>query len=112
MLSVMTAMDRCAACEGRGWVIVTRRGQVAASRLGMAQSAQRDCLSCEGPDPRFVPGEMFDWEVFIDSRRGDEIGPCGSTSYQATSMDELRTAMRKLAPDTSVWGRITHKVFD
>lgn len=85
---------------------------MAAGRFGMAQSARSDCISCDRPDPIFRQGEMFDWEVFITSESGDEIGPCGSSSYQATSMDELRTTMRRLSPEASVWGRITRKVYD
>ncbi|MEU8109497.1 hypothetical protein AB0C18_37925 [Nonomuraea muscovyensis] len=106
----MTTPVRCTECEGRGWKIVTRRGHVAASGLGLAASAQEDCLYCPGPAE--TPQERFEWEVRITSEQGDALGPCGSSAFQATAMDELRKAMRGLPCDGSIRGSIVHKVFD
>jgi hypothetical protein len=100
MLSGMTTQVSCTACSDRGWKIVTRRGHVAAARFGMAESARQQ------------PEEMFEWEVFVTSGAGEELGPCGSSSFQATAMDALRTAMRRLPADACVRGLITHKVYD
>ncbi|MFK4035602.1 hypothetical protein ACI2LC_07365 [Nonomuraea wenchangensis] len=106
----MTTPVRCTECEGRGWKIVTRRGHVAASGLGLAASAQEDCLQCPGPAE--APQERFEWEVRITSEQGDALGPCGSSAFQATAMDELRKAMRGMPGDASIRGCIVHKVFD
>ncbi|MEV7012937.1 hypothetical protein [Streptosporangium sp. NPDC051022] len=54
---------------------------------------------------------MFEWEVFLTAGT-DRLGPCGTSSWQASSMDALRMALRKLAPNTDAWGRITHRVYD
>lgn len=110
MLSGMTTPIRCTECDGRGWKIVTRRGHVAATGLGLAASAQEDCLHCPGPAE--TPQERFEWEVRIPSKQGDALGPCGSAAFQATAMDELRKAMRGIPGDVSVRGSIVHKVFD
>ncbi|WP_235854558.1 hypothetical protein [Nonomuraea aridisoli] len=110
MLSGMTTPVRCTECEGRGWKIVTRRGHVTASGLGLAASAQEDCLHCAGPTE--TPQERFEWEVRIPSEQGDALGPCGSSLFQATAMDELRKAMRNMPVGTPVRGSIVHKVFD
>ncbi|GAA3249290.1 hypothetical protein GCM10020216_081290 [Nonomuraea helvata] len=110
MLSGMTTPVRCTECEGRGWKIVTRRGHVAASGLGLAASAQEDCLYCPGPAE--TPRERFEWEVRITSEQGNALGPCGSSAFQATAMDELRKAMRSMPGDASIRGSIVHKVFD
>jgi hypothetical protein len=109
MLSGMTTPVRCTECDGRGWKIVTRRGHVAATGLGLAASAQEDCLHCPGPAE--TPQERFEWEVRVPSEQGDALGSCGSSAFQATAMDELRKAMRG-AGDVSVRGLIVHKVFD
>ncbi|MFB9630979.1 hypothetical protein [Nonomuraea helvata] len=106
----MTTPVRCTECEGRGWKIVTRRGHVAASGLGLAASAQEDCLYCPGPAE--TPRERFEWEVRITSEQGNALGPCGSSAFQATAMDELRKAMRSMPGDASIRGSIVHKVFD
>ncbi|MGW0192993.1 hypothetical protein [Nonomuraea sp. NPDC003201] len=106
----MTTPVRCTECEGRGWKIVTRRGHVAASGLGLAASAQEDCLHCPGPAE--TPQERFEWEVRITSEQGEALGPCGSSAFQATAMDELRKAMRGMPGDASIRGSIVHKVFD
>ncbi|MEV0309311.1 hypothetical protein [Nonomuraea fuscirosea] len=106
----MTTPVRCTECEGRGWKIVTRRGHVAASGLGLAASAQEDCLHCPGPTE--TPQERFEWEVRITSEQGEALGPCGSSAFQATAMDELRKAMRSMPGDASIRGSIVHKVFD
>jgi hypothetical protein len=105
----MTTPVKCAACDGRGWKIVTRRGHVTAATLGEAVSSQVDCVYCDGPDPIV---EMFEWEVFITGDGVDEIGPCGISSGQATSMDALRTALRRMDRGGSPWGRITHRVYE
>lgn len=111
MLSGMTTPVRCTECDGRGWKIVTRRGHVTAAKLGLAASAQEDCLHCAGPAE--TPQERFEWEVRVTSERGDDVlGPCGSSAFQATAMDELRKAMRSLPADDSVVGSIIHRVFD
>ncbi|MGV9382078.1 hypothetical protein ACWDRB_40140 [Nonomuraea sp. NPDC003707] len=106
----MTTPVRCTECEGRGWKIVTRRGHVAASGLGLAASAQEDCLHCPGPAE--TPQERFEWEVRITSEQGEALGPCGSSAFQATAMDELRKAMRGMPGDASIRGNIVRKVFD
>ncbi|MEU0570312.1 hypothetical protein ABZ297_33680 [Nonomuraea sp. NPDC005983] len=106
----MTTPVRCTECEGRGWKIVTRRGHVAASGLGLAASTQEDCLHCTGPAE--TPQERFEWEVRIASEQGEALGPCGSSAFQATAMDELRKAMRGMPGDASIRGSIVHKVFD
>ncbi|MFI6741882.1 hypothetical protein ACIBI9_54000 [Nonomuraea sp. NPDC050451] len=110
MLSGMTTPVRCTECEGRGWKIVTRRGHVAASGLGLAASAQEDCLHCPGPAE--TAQERFEWEVRITSEQGEALGPCGSSAFQATAMDELRKAMRGMPGDAAIRGSIVHKVFD
>ncbi|MFB9472232.1 hypothetical protein ACFFR3_22200 [Nonomuraea salmonea] len=106
----MTTPVRCTECDGRGWKIVTRRGHVAATGLGLAASAQEDCLHCPGSAE--APQERFEWEVRIPSEQGDALGPCGSSAFQATAMDELRKAMRSMPGDVPVRGCIVHKVFD
>ncbi|MEV7804498.1 hypothetical protein AB0O28_16275 [Microbispora sp. NPDC088329] len=105
----MTTPVECTACDGRGWKIVTRRGQVAAVSLGLATSSREDCLYCDGGQ---VPVEMFEWEVFLTDNGTDELGPCGTSAGQATSMDELRKALRRMDPARQPWGRITHRVYD
>ncbi|MEU6793993.1 hypothetical protein ABZ907_20040 [Nonomuraea wenchangensis] len=110
MLSGMTTPVRCTECDGRGWKIVTRRGHVAATGLGLAASAQEDCLHCPGSAE--TPQERFEWEVRIPSEQGDALGACGSSAFQATAMDELRKAMRSVPGDVSVRGSIVHRVFD
>lgn len=107
----MTTPVKCTECGGRGWKIVTRLGQVAATLLGMAATSREDCLYCDGPEP---PAEMFEWEVFVTVGGVDELGPCGANSGQATSMDVLRSEMRRVdAGDPAiVWGRITHRVYE
>jgi hypothetical protein len=110
MLFGMTEAVRCNACGGRGWKIVTRRGNVAASMLGAAHSSREDCLHCDGPAP--MP-EMFEWEVILPTGDGGErLGPCGSNSGQATAMDELRKALRSMDPGQNARGRIVRRVFD
>ncbi|MEV0382768.1 hypothetical protein [Nonomuraea sp. NPDC050643] len=106
----MTTPVRCTECDGRGWKIVTRRGHVTASGLGLAASAQEDCLYCPGPAE--TPQERFEWEVRVASEQGEALGPCGSSAFQATAMDELRKAMRGMPRDASIHGSIAHKVFD
>lgn len=110
MLSGMTTPVTCTECEGRGWKIVTRRGNVAASGLGLAASAQEDCLFCDGPTE--TPREGFEWEIRIRSESGETPGPSGWSAFQATAMDELRTAMRGMSRETVVQGIIRHTVFD
>ncbi|MEV4242555.1 hypothetical protein ACWDOR_12100 [Streptosporangium canum] len=105
----MTTPVKCTECDGRGWKIVTRRGCVAAMGLHMELSAREDCLYCAGPEQVV---EMFEWEVFTTSGGTDDLGPCGTSSGQAPSMDALRTALRQMAPNTGAWGRITHRVYD
>jgi hypothetical protein len=112
MLSGMTTPVRCTECDGRGWKIVTRRGHVAASTLGMASSAKEDCLYCDGADQGSALGELFEWEVHITAGHGEELGPCGATPFQATAMDELRKAMRGMPEGAAVRGRIVHSVYD
>ncbi|MEU4411393.1 hypothetical protein AB0F88_43410 [Streptosporangium sp. NPDC023963] len=104
----MTTPVKCDECDGRGWKIVTRRGHVATSFLGGAVSSQEDCLYCDGPEPIV---EMFEWEVFT-SEGVDRLGPCGTSSGQATSMDELRKALRRMEPQPALWGRITRRLYD
>ncbi|MFG1708697.1 hypothetical protein ACFLIM_36420 [Nonomuraea sp. M3C6] len=106
----MTTPVRCTECDGRGWKIVTRRGHVTASGLGLAASAQEECLYCPGPAE--TPQERFEWEVRIDSGQGEALGPCGSSAFQATAMDELRRALRGMPQEAAVRGSIAHKVFD
>ncbi len=110
MLSGMTTPVRCTECDGRGWKIVTRRGHATAAGMGLAASAQEECLHCQGPAE--TPQERFDWEVRIPTQEGDVLGPCGSSGFQATAMDELRKAMRRIPGDASVQGTIVHKVYD
>jgi hypothetical protein len=105
----MTTPVKCTVCDGRGWKIVTRRGQVAAATLGLATSSREDCLYC---DRGQMLVEMFEWEVFVTADGTDELGPCGTSSGQATSMDELRKALRRMDPARKPWGRITHRVYD
>jgi hypothetical protein len=110
MLSGMTTPVRCTECDGRGWKIVTRRGHVTASGLGLAASTQEDCLYCPGPVE--VPQEGFAWEVLVQSEQGETSGPCGSSAFQATAMDELRKAMRAMPRGASIRGSIAHQVQD
>jgi|GEM_PF-607159 hypothetical protein len=110
MLFGMAEAVKCDACNGRGWKIVTRRGHVAASMLGAAQSSREDCLQCDGPSP---VAERFEWEVLLPADDGGErLGPCGSTSGQATAMDELRKALRRIGPGQNARGRVVRRVFD
>ena len=105
----MTEPVKCAECDGRGWKIVTRRGCIAAASMYMEQSAQEDCLFCEG-QRQLV--EMFEWEVFVTSEGTDQLGPCGISSGQATAMDTLRTTLARMSSNAAVWGRITHRIYD
>ncbi|WP_250906659.1 hypothetical protein [Nonomuraea sp. NEAU-A123] len=107
----MTTPVRCTECDGRGWKIVTRRGNVAAVVLGMASNAAVECPLCEGPERVCSEGEVFEWEVRVGAGHGDELGASGSSSFQATAMDELRKAMRRMPEGASVRGRITHSVY-
>lgn len=109
ILCGMTRLVKCSECGGRGWKIVTRRGQVAAVALGAATSSREDCLYCEGGQ---LLAEMFEWEVFVPVDGVDQLGPCGTSSGQATSMDRLREALRRIDPALKPWGRITHRVYD
>ncbi|GLW10327.1 hypothetical protein Misp01_54550 [Microtetraspora sp. NBRC 13810] len=77
--------------------------------LGEATSSQEDCVYCDGPDPVV---EMFEWEVFVTIDGVDEIGPCGTSSGQATSMDALRMALRRTDLGGKPWGRITHRIYE
>ncbi|WP_232320029.1 hypothetical protein [Herbidospora daliensis] len=104
----MTTPVKCEACDGRGWKIVTRRGQATARLLGLETSAPEDCLFCDGP---LQMSEMYEWEVFHSIGGTDRIGPCGTTSQQASSMDELRAALRQTPADVSVWGRIKRRAY-
>ncbi|MER5621093.1 hypothetical protein ABT061_08625 [Streptosporangium sp. NPDC002544] len=104
----MTTPVKCTECDGRGWKIVTRRGCVAAMGLRLEFSAHEDCIYCGGTEQLV---EMFEWEVFTTAGT-DNLGPCGTSSGQAPSMDALRMALRQMAPNTAVWGRITHRVRD
>ncbi|MBF8192169.1 hypothetical protein ITP53_42130 [Nonomuraea sp. K274] len=81
-----------------------------ASGLGLAASAQEDCLYCPGPAE--TPHERFEWEVRVDAGQGEALGPCGSCAFQATAMDELRKAMRAMPRDAAIRGGIVHKVCD
>ncbi|MET9339348.1 hypothetical protein [Nonomuraea sp. NPDC003804] len=103
----MTEPVRCSECNGRGWKIATRRGHVAASRLGLATSVRQDCLYCEGAG---VPAERFEWEVFVGAKGGEALEASGTSPFQATAMDALRTAMRDLP--ANAWGQIRHQVYD
>ncbi|MER6178592.1 hypothetical protein [Streptosporangium sp. NPDC001681] len=105
----MTTPVKCTECDGRGWKIVTRRGCVAAMGLHLELSAQEDCIYCGGTEQLV---ERFEWEVFITSGGTDELGPCGISSGQATAMDTLRTELRRMESPSTVWGRITHRVYD
>ncbi|MEV4105546.1 hypothetical protein AB0J42_35335 [Nonomuraea sp. NPDC049649] len=105
----MTTPVKCTACDGRGWKIVTRRGRVTATMMREATSSQEDCVYCD-EGQLFV--EMFEWETFLTGTGTDERGPCGASSGQATSMDELRKALRRMDPDSEPWGRITHRISD
>ncbi|MEV0594461.1 hypothetical protein [Nonomuraea cavernae] len=107
----MTTPVRCTECDGRGWKIVTRRGNAAAVVLGMASSAVTECLRCDGPERACSEGEVFEWEVRVSAGNGEELGACGSSPFQATAMDELRTAMRGMPVGAFVRGRITHSVY-
>lgn len=110
MLSGMTTPVRCTECDGRGWKIVTRRGHVTASGLGLAASAQEDCLYCVGPAE--TPREGFEWEIRIQADGGETPGPSGWSAFQATAMDELRTAMRGMPREAAICGIIRHKFYD
>ncbi|NUW33862.1 hypothetical protein HTZ77_20845 [Nonomuraea sp. SMC257] len=108
----MTTPVRCEECDGRGWKIVTRRGHVAASKLGVASSSTVECLFCDGAEcGAAASGEVFEWEVRIQSGCSESLGSCGSSPFQATAMDELRKAMRGVAGDAAVCGRIVHSVY-
>lgn len=111
MLWRMTSPVRCTECDGRGWKIVTRRGNVAASMLGMASSARTECDHCDGAEHAPPAGEAFEWEVRIGPGHGDELRACGSSRFQATAMDELRKAMRGMPEGTPVRGRIVRSVY-
>jgi hypothetical protein len=76
--------------------------------LHMELSAREDCLYCEGTEQVV---EMFEWEVFATAGI-DDLGSCGTSSGQAPSMDALRTALLRMAPNVTAWGRITHRVYD
>ncbi|MER7506653.1 hypothetical protein AB0L05_41640 [Nonomuraea pusilla] len=102
----MTTPVRCEECDGRGWKIVTRRGNVAAAALGMASSVVVECLHCDGTEQTSPEGEVFEWEVRIDAGAGDELGASGFSPFQATAMDELRKAMRTAPDGVFVYGRI------
>ncbi|GAA2875286.1 hypothetical protein GCM10010517_36130 [Streptosporangium fragile] len=82
---------------------------MAAASLHMEASAREDCLYCDGAKQLV---EMFEWEVFLTAGGTDELGPCGISSGQATAMDTLRTTLRRMAAEATVWGRITHRVYD
>jgi hypothetical protein len=105
----MTRLVKCSQCSGRGWKIVTRRGHVAAAALGLATSSREECLYCEGGE---LLAEMFDWEIFIPVDGVDQLGPCGTSAWQATSMDALRAALRRMDPAAKPWGRIIHRFYD
>ncbi|MFB4288968.1 hypothetical protein ACBI99_15095 [Nonomuraea sp. ATR24] len=110
MLTGMTTPVRCTECEGRGWKIVTRRGHVTASGLGLAASAQEDCLSCTGTPE--TPREGFSWAIRVLTENGEVAGPMGWSAFQATAMDELRTAMRAMPREASIQGSIRHTFYD
>ncbi|MEO3795798.1 hypothetical protein ABGB14_36800 [Nonomuraea sp. B10E15] len=110
MLTGMTTPVRCTECEGRGWKIVTRRGHVTASGLGLAASAQEDCRSCTGSSETLREG--FSWAVRILTENGEIVGPSGWSGFQATAMDELRTAMRAMSREAAVRGSIWHTFHD
>ncbi|WP_433500208.1 hypothetical protein ACQP1K_07850 [Sphaerimonospora sp. CA-214678] len=105
----MTPAVKCTACDGRGWKIVTRRGQVAAAVLGLATSSREDCLYCDGGQ---LPAEMYEWEVYSLINGAPQLGPCGTSVGQATCMDELRKTLRRLNPETQPYGRIIHRVYE
>ncbi|GLX96764.1 hypothetical protein [Herbidospora sp. NBRC 101105] len=104
----MTKPEKCTACDGRGWKIVTLRGAVTATAIGQGNSSREDCLCCDGPPS---PVEMFEWETFKTLGSTNEPGACGTTSGQASTMDALRTALRKMN-STDAWGQITLRVHD
>ncbi|MET8000984.1 hypothetical protein [Nonomuraea glycinis] len=106
----MTTPVRCTDCDGRGWKIVTRRGHVTASGLGLATSAQEDCLHCVGPTE--MPREGFEWKFRIQTESGETPGLSGWSAFQATAMDELRTAMRGMPREFAIQGIIQHKFYD
>jgi hypothetical protein len=110
MLTGMTTPVRCTECEGRGWKIVTRRGHVTASGLGLAASAQEDCLFCIGSPERQREG--FSWTVRVLTKNSEVAGPSGWSGFQATAMDELRTAMRAMPRESSIRGSIRHTCYD
>ncbi|MDF5753035.1 hypothetical protein [Spongiactinospora sp. TRM90649] len=87
-----------------------RRGSVGAASLGIAPSSREDCLYCDGPAEH--PCEMFEWEVQVIVGNPVGLGACGASSGHATAMDALRTALRKLDPETVAWGRIIHRVYE
>jgi len=111
MLCRMTTPVRCTECDGRGWKIVTRRGNAAAVVLGMASSAVTECRRCDGPGRVCPEGEVFEWEVRVSAGHGEELGACGSSPFQATAMDELRKAMRGMPAGPSVRGLIARSVY-
>ncbi len=83
---------------------------MAAAGLGLAASAQEDCLHCDGPTE--TPQEGFEWEIRILGENGETPGLSGWTTFQATAMDELRTAMRSMERETPIKGIIRHRVYD
>ncbi|RJL31811.1 hypothetical protein [Bailinhaonella thermotolerans] len=54
----------------------------------------------------------FEWEVFYSHQGEQKLGPCGVNVFQATAMDQLRTALRRFPPDAEAWGRICKRVYD
>ncbi|SEL57598.1 hypothetical protein [Nonomuraea pusilla] len=83
---------------------------MAASGLGLAASAQEDCLYCLGPAE--TPREGFEWAIRIRTEDGETPGPSGWSAFQPTAMDALRTAMRAMPRGLSVEGSIRHKFYD